>query len=282
VQTPPPPIRIEISEKPLREFLETYPLYRKFPMVLPERLNELPRPPINMSCEVCSLNQTFIMKSNFAYDTYVENQGVNVNTHLAVTAIRYVCTSCDKFLRTFLIKFNVEEGYIMKVGQEPGWEISADHNIEKILGSHTSFYRKGLICESQSYGIGAFAYYRRIIEGIIDHLLTEITYLINIAGQERYLEALNQVKQTHNTEEKIRLVKDLLPSILKPDGINPLDILHSALSKGLHSKSDEECAELSANIREALIFLVKEVLERKSAAQTFTENMRKLLNRKGK
>jgi hypothetical protein len=81
--------------------------------------------------------------------------------------------------------------------------------------------------------------------------------------------------------KKIELVKDQLPSILKPDGINPLDILHAAISKGLHSKSDEECTELAVSIRESLIFLVNQVLEHKSAARVFTENMRKILARRG-
>jgi hypothetical protein len=193
----------EISEEPLREFLETYPLYRKFTIALPERLNELPRPRINMPCGVCSVNQTFIMKSNFAYGTYMENQGVSINTHLAVTTIRYVCTFCDIFLRTFLVKFNVEEGSIMKVGQEPPWEIAPDRSIIKRLGNYADFYRKGLICESQSYGIGAFSYYRRIVEGIIDQLLTEITELVSSGEeQKKYLEALNEVKKTRVTEKK--------------------------------------------------------------------------------
>jgi len=36
---------------PKADFLETYPLYRKFPMNIPEMLHhEIPKPSINMKC----------------------------------------------------------------------------------------------------------------------------------------------------------------------------------------------------------------------------------------
>ncbi len=40
-----------------------------------------------------------------------------------------------------------------------------------MLGEHLKDYRKGLICENHSYGVGAYSYYRRIIENVIDDLL---------------------------------------------------------------------------------------------------------------
>ncbi|MFZ0548883.1 MAG: hypothetical protein WAM60_25760, partial [Candidatus Promineifilaceae bacterium] len=56
---------------------------------------------------------------------------------------------------------------------------------------------------------------------------------------EQYQFALAETKKTTITQDKINLVKDLLPAILRPDGMNPLSILHSSLSKGLHAESDE-------------------------------------------
>ena len=61
-----------------------------------------------------------------------------------------------------------------KVGQSPAWDIVMDKELESLLGDHAYFYKSGLICESQRYGIGAFAYYRRIVEEVIDELLVSV------------------------------------------------------------------------------------------------------------
>ncbi len=77
--------------------------------------------------------------------------------------------------------------------------------LERSLGSRAHYYKNALICESQSYGIGALAYYRRIVEEIIEDLLDDIPALM--AGEERdeYLEALEQAKKTTITQKKIDL-----------------------------------------------------------------------------
>jgi hypothetical protein len=84
-----------------------------------------------------------------------------------------------------------EGDYVMKVGQAPSWDITPDRALEKMLGTRSDYYRKALVCESQSYGIGAFAYYRRIVEEIIDALLLDITDLVeNDEQKEKYQQAL--------------------------------------------------------------------------------------------
>lgn len=192
----------------------------------------------------------------------------------------YLCIHCENFERVFYVAADGQRKWLMKVGQFPAWEINSNPLIEKLLGKHASHYKKGLICESQSYGIGAYGYYRRIVEETIDELLNEISQLL--AGDElgTFSEALAKTKKTTITQEKIDLVKNLLPSILRPDGMNPLSVLHSSLSEGLHAASDEACLEQAVIIREVLVFLVNQVAASKAAAKSFTDNMRKLLEKK--
>jgi len=261
---------------PNREFLEKYPLYRKFNMDLPDATSGLERPAIHMHCPVCGSGQTFNMSTQ-----YSSNLKWNAPPR-GVARIVYQCTSCGEFNRYFILKFDAEENYVMKVGQEPPWDISPDRTLEKMLDDHADYYKKGLICESHSYGIGAFSYYRRIVEEIIDELLTEIADLIAGEERERYLEALEQTRKMKIAQKKIDLVKDLLPSILRPDGMNPLSILHDVLSQGLHGESDEDCIELAMTVREILVFLVNQLTVTKTAATSFTESMRKLLDRRKK
>jgi len=257
---------------PDREFLEKYPLYRKFNTALPDTFLKLDMPAVHMSCSVCDSEQTFTSKTDHRY---------NMPVNGCVKEFIYNCASCGQFRRHFFLKFSPDGDYVMKIGQEPPWEITPDRTLEKVLGPRAVYYKRGLVCESQGYGIGAFAYYRRIIEEIIDDLLAGVVNLI-VAGEERkvYLEALEKVRRTTITQDKIDLVKDLLPPILRPDGMNPLSTLHSVLSEGLHQQTDERCIELAMAVREVLIFLVNQITLTQTAAANFTESMRKILERK--
>jgi hypothetical protein len=179
------------------------------------------------------------------------------------------------------VKFDSEGKHAMKVGQDPQWDIDLEPVLAKALEPNTDYFKKGRICELHSYGVGAFAYYRRIVEKIIDELLNSIPSLIDDdGGRSKYLEALEEVKKTRDTARKIELVKDLLPATLRPDGMNPLSTLHRVLSEGLHAESDEHCIELAEEVREVLVFLVSRIENVKTADKTFTDNMRRLLGRR--
>jgi hypothetical protein len=63
--------------------------------------------------------------------------------------------------------------------------------------------------------------------------------------------------------KSIDLVKNAIPpSLLIQGHHNPLTLLHSALSKGLHAESDESCLELAQSIR----LVLAELAERLSTA----------------
>jgi hypothetical protein len=155
-----------------------------------------------------------------------------------------------------------------------------DKNLEMTLGRHAKTFRKGLVCESQGYGIGAFAYFRRITEEIIDELLDSITDLIEIENKEKYLSALAATKKTKVTQEKIDLVKDMLPNILRPNGLNPLGVLHSELSEGIHANTDEACLENANHIKSILTFLINQIIVSRDASKQFTSGMKALLDKK--
>jgi hypothetical protein len=262
---------------PNKEFLEEYPLYRKFKVTdLPRTTNELDAVRLKMSCPTCKSDQTFIMTNSFWENCDYSNYPTAGIKFRAV----YLCSHCQTFERVFYVAVDEKKQWLMKVGQFPAWEVLGNPLVEKLLGKHADHYKKGLVCESQSYGIGAYGYYRRIVEETIDELLNEISQLLVGDELNRFSEALAKTKTTVVTQEKIELVKDLLPTILRPDGMNPLSVLHSSLSEGLHASSDEACLEQAVIIREVLMFLVNQVAASKASAKSFTEGMRKLLEKK--
>lgn len=261
-----------------KEFLEDYSLFRKFEFQVPETLDDIPKPSINMFCRDCHSIQTFNMINKY------EEFSRFSNTPSGDKRIRliYECQSCRNFIRQFHVYISPELDYVYKFGQYPEWEIKIDKNLEKSLGRHVTTYRKGLVCEAQGYGIGAFAYYRRITEEIIDELLDSIVDLIEVDNQELYNAALEKTKKTRVAQEKIDLVKDLLPTILRPGGMNPLGVLHSELSEGIHAETDDKCLENASHIRDILTFLINQIIQSKDAAKQFTTSMKSLLEKKSK
>ncbi len=296
---------------PNKEFLEKYPLYKKFKTDwcnenfthLCMRLGTLPKPAIHIYCKNCKSGQTFnVMNEYYESDYFLSEINIELIRNLEfnekikifkerkvghnkIIKIDYLCSSCHQFKRNFLVRIFRKDDpkdvclYMMKVGQYLPWSIHMDRNLENLLGEHSSYYKKGLTCESQSYGIGAYAYFRRITEEIIDELLNSITDLLENAEKIKYEEALEKVKKATVAQEKIKLVKDLLPSSLRPNGLNPLTILHSALSEGLHSNTDEKCLESAEDIKKTLIYLINEVMRHREKSKEFTKGMRKILDK---
>ncbi|MDD2797745.1 MAG: hypothetical protein PHV20_04050 [Bacteroidales bacterium] len=261
-----------------KEFIEEYSLFRKFkPEKIDALLSNWKIIPINMSCNVCMSMQTFNMTNQYYNDI-----GLNSNNSARnrVLDLRFLCQSCKSFERRFFVHVNKELDTIYKVGQYPEWEIKMDKNLENTLDKHSATFRKGLVCESQGYGIGAFSYYRRITEEIIDELLDSIVDLIEEEHKAEYKVALEKTKKTRVTQEKIDLVKDLLPTILKPNGMNPLGVLHSELSEGLHAATDEACLDNANHIKSILTYLINQIIQSKESAKTFTSSMKSLLDKK--
>lgn len=259
---------------PNKEFLEEYPLFRKFYAKFPSKLCTLPKIPINMFCRDCKSVQTFSMENEY-YRYYDDEPSGDKKVGLS-----YRCQSCKQFTRQFQIYISPDLDYCYKFGQYPEWEIKIDANLEKTLGSHAQTFRKGLVCESQGYGIGAFSYYRRITETIIDELLQSIADLIELEKKDAYMSALEKTKKTRVTQDKIDLIKDLLPSILRPGGMNPLGVLHSELSAGLHAETDENCLENASHVRDILTFLINQIMASRESAKHFTASMKTLLDKK--
>lgn len=100
--------------------------------------------------------------------------------------------------------------------------------------------------------------------------------MIDEKNREEYKDALEKIQESHNGEDKIRAVYDLLPPRLTPGGNNPLKKLYKILSKGIHFDSDEECLKNAETIRVILKFLISEVKNHQIGASQYTLALKKL------
>jgi hypothetical protein len=192
----------------------------------------------------------------------------------SITTAFYSCVACNESPIAFAVRLNEDATKIEKVGQYPPWSINPSRAVAKALGTHLADFKKGLACESHSYGIGAFAYYRRIVENVIERLLNDIGELLkNDPSYEHYKQNLANVTESKAAEKRIALVKDMLPSTLRPGGMNPLGDLHQALSQGLHAEDDDDCLALAEATRESLVYLIEHVQAAQQKAKGYVQNM---------
>lgn len=267
---------------PDKTFLETFGLYRKFSYSGSTVLIRLPSPSLQLYCAACKGERTWYedirqrlrigpRPDSSDYDVREPGQDI-AGCHVG---LRFLCAGCNKAGVQFILRFaNETKTGVMKVGQSPPWSIDIPPDVRAALGGREEIYKRGSICESQGYGIGAFAYYRRIVEDMIDDLLRDIGNLLEPADRTKYQAALNEVGETIVAAEKIEVVKDLLPASLRPGGVNPLQLLHDALSVGIHELDEDECLTFAEAIRQSLGMLCKHVALHRQDMQVYGAGMR--------
>jgi hypothetical protein len=179
-------------------------------------------------------------------------------THIAEGIIQdFFCRNCTEGRKTYalLTKYNARTKNlaVVKVGEHPPLSLHIPSLLRKLVGKDQDKFNKGLQCEVRGLGVGAFAYYRQILENQKDRLIDEIVKVANLQRLPTDLiKELEQAKRQHQFSTAVEEIKHVIPEILLIDGHNPLTLLHKALSEGLHAGSDEQCLEIAHNIRVVL------------------------------
>lgn len=174
----------------------------------------------------------------------------------------YRCDNCKTLTKTFAVQViagEYGEGEIFKYAEHPPFGPHPPAKLLRLIQPDIELLKKGLRTENQGMGIGAFAYYRRVIENQRDLIFNELIRVIEkINPGNPVIEELKQAKKEISFTKAVDVIKGTLPESLFINGQNPLTLLHDALSEGVHALTDEECLELATVIRLILVeFAVK-------------------------
>jgi hypothetical protein len=180
------------------------------------------------------------------------------------TFLDYKCSNCDEVHKRFSLMANraptVGLGKIYKYGEAPAFGPPTPSRLIRLFGSDKSLFLKGRRCELQGLGIGAFVYYRRVVEShknqIFDAIIG-VAKAINFPAEK--IATLEKAKAEIQFKKALEEVKDAIPESLLINGHNPLTLLHRALSGHLHEQSDAECLELAESIRAVLVELAEKI-----------------------
>ncbi len=214
-------------------------------------------PPIQIHCDsqVCNGIRFFDCK----------NKGPNVpDNNWSDVFLYYYCRHCKITSKTFAVRVKrVGANPIsqaIKMGEMPSFGPPIPARLNEILKTDRELFFKGCRAESQGMGIGAFAYYRRVVENQKNSLFDQfIKVAKRINAPEKMVMMLESAKKETRFTAAVDIIKDAIPETLKINGENPLTLLHRPLSGGLHEWPENECLEEAKNIRIVLTVLCEKV-----------------------
>jgi len=179
--------------------------------------------------------------------------------------LTYGCRNCRKTAKTLAVQISASQGLIClatKFGEVPRFGPPLPAKLQRLIQPHRELFLKGFQSETRGLGIGAFAYYRRVVENEKSRLIDEIIRVCKkVAGGEAFIPLLTEARSEIQFSKAIEKIADAIPDALRINGYNPLTLLHSALSKGIHNQSDEECLAAAHAIRLVLTELAERMSE---------------------
>lgn len=182
--------------------------------------------------------------------------------------IAYRCSNCQENEKTFSLAVKLDKaaaptGEIYKFGELPPFGPPTPPRLIKLIGPDRDNFLKGRRCENQGLGVGAFIYYRRVVENQKNRILSEIVKVSEkLSAPPEKISVLRQAISETQFSKALDMAKDVLPESLLINGHSPIQLLHSALSEGVHALSDDQCLELASSIR----IVLGELSERLSQA----------------
>ena len=162
----------------------------------------------------------------------------------------YVCGYCQNEYKKFYLYNDSKKHKIYKTGQHPEPSVAVPKRLEAGLKESLQHYKRGLVCFNHGYGIGAVAYFRRVVEERTDELIDVVAELAAASGEATAEVAkITAAKSERTYDKKLEVASAMIPASLRPGGINPLGRLHSLLSEALHSKPEEESIEVADELK---------------------------------
>ena len=208
-------------------------------------------PELRLYCQQCNGERTFRSDTTHGLSKGYTN----------VKFISYLCGDCREYIKSFALWITIDEkevGVAYKYGEHPPFGVPVPNKMLRLFGKDRDNFIKGRQCENQGLGVGAFAYYRRVVENHNNEIFDEIIKVCETVGaSEELIEELGSAKKEISFTKSMGQIKTELPQGLLISGQNPLLALHNALSIGLHNETDAKCLEAAHDVRLVLTDLIE-------------------------
>jgi hypothetical protein len=245
----------KFPEATLSEFFEVKPANVIFSIT--EKLNqaELTRtdscsvklPSIRLWCNTAECQNICVYQPNKA--------SIKVRHYIQKNVVEFACCSCHESKKkyAFSYQYNPDSRRLiaLKLGEHPPPSHHLPSRLRTLVGVDQEKLDKGLRSEARGLGIGAFAYYRQIVENQKDRIIDEIVKVASLRNPipKSLIHELTEARLETQFSSAVEKIKHAIPEALQIKGHNPLTLLHKALSEGLHAGTDAECLEIARDIR---------------------------------
>ena len=277
-------VQTEVLYQTLSEFLQSTPPNQwRHIWDLSSDSGSINTPELGLHCPEDSCNGVRFFRRTHVFSntgTYLE---ANYFNYLYLT---YQCSNCQKTVKVYSLAvklFAIEQfdGICCKLGELPPYGPPLPPRLIKLIGPDKDIFIKGRNCENQGFGIGAFTYYRRVVENQKNRILEEIVKVSEKIGMSQdKIDTLREAIKETQFSKALGMAKDVIPESLLIDGHNPIFLLHRALSRGVHELSDEECLKLANTVRLVLGELSKRLSDILKDRAELTEAISTLMHHK--
>jgi hypothetical protein len=175
--------------------------------------------------------------------------------------VPYTCRDCGRWSKRFALilvpdlEANPKVLTAMKVGEFPPFGSHLSKRLADLLSkTDLELYRKGLRTEREGHGIGAAAYFRRVVDNQWKALVRKLRDAAEKLGTApEKLRVFDEALAQPQFSTAVDMLKDAIPAkLLILDGRNPLTLLYKPLSVQIHELSDDQCLQQAADIRVVL------------------------------
>ena len=198
--------------------------------------------------------------------------------------IHYTCRNCQTRRKIFSVAVRQGQGFsgqAMKFGEIPPFGPYTPARVITLIGPDRELFLQGRRAENRGMGIGAYSYYRRVVENQKGRIIAEIAKVAQKLGAKpSVLEAFKLAEKETQFSKAIDEIKDGIPDVLRIGQHNPLTLLHTALSEGLHEHTDKECLDLAQEIRLVLTELAERLSQALKDEAELQTAVSRLLNRR--
>lgn len=189
------------------------------------------------------------------------------------------CMTTEKWIG--LLMQNPPSGTLTKTGEWPVEIGDTPASVITLAGPDRLDFLKGRRCETQGLGVGAFSYYRRVVERQKHRLFREIIRTLKgMGGHDALVVDLERAATETQFTKSVEAIRVAIPPALSINGQNPLTLLHDILSEGLHTLSDSECLEHAEVCRSVLAALSERLRSLREQNEQVNAAVAKLVNRK--
>jgi hypothetical protein len=138
-------------------------------------------PEIQLHCGASACNGVRIFKPKMPNGTDYLPLQKSVESYF----LRYQCRNCNDSTKHFAVLRQLRDDnrvLLHKTGEYPAFGPPIPARAISLVGPDRELFLRGRRCENQGLGVGAFAYYRRVVDHQWRRLLEEIIRVAHVVG----------------------------------------------------------------------------------------------------